>query len=190
MAGGSKGISGIGLTTLFGGSLLLWSAIKGRKWTGVLRELIAGEEPKATNEYPISSSDSDGGGLQTGTGTLSGADKARASSFWGTHTASGRAMDATTIASPYLPLGTQVTIEYKGKTVNGTVWDFGPADWVMAADPTRFLDIAEPMMQALTGQKGNVISVNYKVTHYATNGRIYRPGSSMTAKLRNRWAGK
>lgn len=52
---GKGGISGLGIATLAGGSILLWSAIKGRSWSAVLRELIAGNQPStATQENPIS----------------------------------------------------------------------------------------------------------------------------------------
>lgn len=189
MAGGSQGISGTGLTALAGGSLLLFSAIKGRKWSEVLRELIAGQEPGSGTDYPITPATAtqtpDQGAAGGATGT-SGWDKAEASSYTGLRTASGRPMTGTTIASPYLPLGTVVEIEYKGKTVTGTVWDFGPADWVMVANPDRFLDIAIQMMQTLTGTASNVVKVNYRITTYG-NGRIYRPGAAKTAELRKRW---
>ncbi len=111
---------------------------------------------------------------------------ARASSFWDPATASGRPMESTTIASPYLPIGTKVSVRANGKTVAGTVTDFGPADWVMASDPTRFLDLAEPMMLKLSGTKSNVIGVEYSITKYGT-GAVYRPGAAMTAKLKTHW---
>lgn len=184
-----KGISGTGIASLFAGSLLLWSAIKGRAWSQVLRELISGESPTTSTDYPITAqsgstgSDSSANGTS---GTKDGWESARASSFWGMSTATGR-MTANTVASPYLPLGTRVEIEYKGKTVTGVINDFGPADWVMRMDPDRFLDIAEPMMQTLTGQKSTVIRVNYRVTSYGS-GRIYRPNAAKTTELRKRWA--
>lgn len=183
------GISGTGLAALGVGSILLWSAVKGRKWSEVLRELMSGEAPGTGTDYPIdvpaaTVAEGTGNGSNGASGT--GWESARASSYWGAVTASGKTMTARTIASPYLPLGTEVEIRYKGKTAVGTVWDFGPADWVMAADPTRFLDIAEPMMAELTGKKANLISVDYRITRYGT-GRIYRPGAAMTEKLRQRW---
>ena len=126
----------------------------------------------------------------TGTPALPGWDTAHASSFSPTTTASGKGINQpTTIASPYLPLGTDITIQYKGKTASGTVWDFGPADYVLAHDPLRFLDLAEPMMAKLTGTPGNLITVNYQVTSYGT-GRIYRPNAAKTAELRKKWTGK
>lgn len=190
MAG--KGISGTGMTALAGGSLLLWSAIKGRAWSQVLRELIAGNQPGDTSEYPIDVPAAGGGESGGGSGaqapSTTGYDTAKASSYWGTGTASGQKMSATTIASPYLPLNTVVNIVYNGKQVTGTVQDFGPADWVLAMDPNRFLDIAEPMMQQLTGHKSDVITVKYRVVAYG-RGRVYRPGAAMTEKLRQRWTG-
>lgn len=189
---GNHGISGFGLSAVVGGSILLWAALKGRKWSDVVRELVSGEQPGTSPDYPIvvpersgESGDTNGTG---GTATdASGWDDAEASSYWGIQTASGKKMTATTIASPYLPLGTQVEINYKGKTVSGTVWDFGPADWVMATNPDRFLDLAEPMMQQLTGTKSNTVKVKYRITRYGT-GRIYRPSHSMTKQLRDKWA--
>lgn len=188
MADSGHGISGTGLAALAGGSILLWSAIKGRKWSAVLRELIAGKQPGPGTDYPINAQTAATGTGADGGTAQAGWEKARASSYWspGTRTASGAPMNPSTIASPYLPLGTNVDIEYKGKTVSGTVADFGPADWVMVADPTRFLDIAGPMMAQLTGKSENLISVNYRVTTYGT-GRIYRPGAAKTAELRKRW---
>lgn len=52
-ASGKKGISGPGLAALAGGSLLVWAALRGRKWTDVLRELIQGDEPGKEPDYPI-----------------------------------------------------------------------------------------------------------------------------------------
>jgi len=181
----SDGISGSGIALLAGGSILLWSALKGRKITGVLRELIGGTQPSNTNEYPITGTTPTG--TDGGTGAIAGGDTAHASSFTGLLTASGRPMTGDTIASPYLPLGTKVSVTYSGKTVNGTVWDFGPADWVLKQDPTRFLDLSTTMMKTLTGIADSLITVQYTVTHYG-NGRIYRPGSAMTAQLKKRWA--
>jgi hypothetical protein len=190
MAG--KGISGTGVTALAGGSLLLWSAVKGRAWSAAFRELISGKKPTDTSDYPIDVPAAGGGADDSGTlapnSPTTGFGDAKASSYWGTSTASGAPMTATTIASPYLPLNTVVDIDYNQKQVQGVVQDFGPADWVMAADPTRFLDIAEPMMQQLTGKKSNVIRVKYRVVAYG-KGRVYRPGAAMTEKLRKQWGG-
>lgn len=189
MAKGGNGISGVGLAAVTGGSILLWSAIKGRQWSAVLRELIEGNQPNPTPDYPITTPERNSAGSSPGSGTAgkSGWGDAEASSYWGIQTASGRRMDARTLASPYLPLGTTVDIEYNGKTVSGTVWDMGPADWVMSANPDRFLDLAEPMMQELTGRKSNVVKVKYRITKYG-NGRIYRPSHPMTKKLRDTWS--
>lgn len=191
-----KGISGVGIAALAGGSVLLWSAIKGRKWSEVVRELIAGTPPGTDPDYPIVAPDR-ATGDGTGTGTVeesdsvppSGYEKAHASSYWhpGIGTASGAPMSAQTIASPYLPIGTRVNIQYKGKTVSGIVEDFGPADWVMAMDPTRILDISEPAMATLTGgNKSTVIPVFYRVEAWG-RGKTYRPNAAMAAQLKKRW---
>lgn len=47
------GISGVALATLAGGSILLWSAMKGKAWSDVLRSLVKGQQPTQTQEYPI-----------------------------------------------------------------------------------------------------------------------------------------
>lgn len=115
--------------------------------------------------------------------------QARASSYWGPgRTAGGQKMSFQTIASPYLPLGTVVEIMKGKKTVRGVVQDFGPADWVMKGDPNRFLDISEPMMQQLTGQRSNLLGVNYRIAKYGT-GRVYRPGHEVTRRLKKEWSG-
>jgi hypothetical protein len=60
----AKGISGTALAAAAAGALLLWSGIKGRSWSMVVRELIGGEAPKDSQENPItiesSGSTSDG----------------------------------------------------------------------------------------------------------------------------------
>lgn len=59
----AKGISGTALAAAAAGALLLWSGIKGRSWSMVVRELIGGEAPKDSQENPItvqSSGSSDG----------------------------------------------------------------------------------------------------------------------------------
>src|SRR5581483_9875261 len=52
--------------------------------------------------------------------TAGGWDPVRCSSFTGSQTASGHPMTSTTIASPYLPLGTNVTVAYNGRQASGT----------------------------------------------------------------------
>ena len=121
--------------------------------------------------------------------TAAGWEPVRCSSYNPSSTASGKGVGgATTIASPYLPIGTAVDVFYNGKTASGTVYDFGPADFVLRSDPQRFLDLAEEMMRTLTGQASNLITAQYRVTAYGS-GSIYRPNHPMTAKLRQRWTG-
>lgn len=160
-----------------------------RKQAGVGKGFSIGQLPKSVLE-------GGGGNLNIGGGSAGGNKpggmwgNARASSFWDDFqpTASGRQMRFQTIASPYLPLGTQLEVMYKGKRVKGIVEDLGPADWVMKQDPTRFLDLSEPMMKYLTGQRGNVAGVQYRVTKWGS-GRSYRPSHPMTSKLRKMWGG-
>lgn len=185
-----KSVSGIAVGSVAVGLVFLWSGLKGASVISTLQELIQGKRPSfaPAHSIPIPSTTPAPAGGGSGGASGAGWATARASSYWGSQTASGKAMTATTIASPYLPLGTVVEVAYKGKSATGTVWDFGPADWVMLADPTRFLDLAEPMMGNLSGTKSNTIGVQYKVTSYGT-GRIYRPNHAMTAKLRAQWKG-
>jgi hypothetical protein len=59
----AKGISGTALAAAAAGALLLWSGLKGRSWSMVVRELISGDAPKDSQENPItvqSSGSSDG----------------------------------------------------------------------------------------------------------------------------------
>lgn len=100
--------------------------------------------------------------------------RSTATSFWDGQTASGRAMSASTIASPYWPIGTRVKITYHGRSVIGTVWDFGPAEWAVAQhDPPAIVDLAEPMMETLTGTRENSVAVHFQVIRLGS-GRVYR----------------
>lgn len=52
--GNERGIAGVAVAATAGGSLLIWSGIKGKGVTKVLRELIKGEDPnKVADDYPI-----------------------------------------------------------------------------------------------------------------------------------------
>lgn len=48
-----NGISGTGIAILAGGSILLWSALKGASITSTLRQLLAGTQPTGVNVNPI-----------------------------------------------------------------------------------------------------------------------------------------
>lgn len=188
-----KQVDAIAVGSVGVGLVFVWSGLRGASVIATMQEIIQGKRPtfaptRSIDVAPVG--DVAGSIAGAAAQAVSGAGWAtcRASSYWGSKTASGRSMTGTTIASPYLPLGTVVEIAHKGKQVTGTVWDFGPADWVMLTDPTRFLDLAEPLMASLTGTKSNTLGVQYKVTAYGT-GRIYRPNHSMTAKLRAQWKG-
>ena len=108
-----------------------------------------------------------GGG---GTGT------AFATYYWDGNvpTASGRRMDSTTIASPTWPLGTKVSMAVNGrKPVVGTVWDFGPADWVVHRNNNKqMIDLATPLSAKLFGGASNGM-VQYKILSKGT-GRSYK----------------
>lgn len=97
-----------------------------------------------------------------------------ATSFWDPATASGRPMSYHTIASPYWPLGTTVKITYKGRSVQGVVEDFGPAEWAVAQhDPPALVDLSEKMMRDLTGQRSNSVTVKFEVIKLG-KGDVYR----------------
>lgn len=97
-----------------------------------------------------------------------------ATSFWDPATASGRPMSYHTIASPYWPLGTTVKITYQGRSVQGVVEDFGPAEWAVAQhDPPALVDLSEKMMRDLTGQASNSVTVKFEVMKLG-KGDVYR----------------
>jgi len=97
-----------------------------------------------------------------------------ATSFWDPATASGRPMSYHTIASPYWPLGTTVKITYQGKSVQGVVEDFGPAEWAVAQHtPPALVDLSEKMMRDLTGQASNSVTVKFEVMKLG-KGDVYR----------------
>ena len=97
-----------------------------------------------------------------------------ATSFWDGTTASGKPMSFETIASPYWPLGTQVRIIYQGRSVDGVVEDFGPAEWAVAQhNPPAIVDLSEEMMAKLTGVRSNSVTVKFQVLRMGS-GRVYR----------------
>jgi hypothetical protein len=97
-----------------------------------------------------------------------------ATSFWDPATASGRPMSYHTIASPYWPLGTTVKVTYQGRSVQGVVEDFGPAEWAVAQhNPPALVDLSEKMMRDLTGQASNSVTVKFEVVKLG-KGDVYR----------------
>jgi resuscitation-promoting factor RpfB len=66
-----------------GGAILLWSGIKGHRWSAVLRDIIGGKQVPTTQELAIESSpsafssDGSGGGSITGSGGPVGGTKAK-----------------------------------------------------------------------------------------------------------------
>ncbi|MEW9527770.1 hypothetical protein [Microbispora sp. NPDC049125] len=99
---------------------------------------------------------------------------ATATSFWDAQTASGHAMSYATIASPYWPLGTKVKITYRGKSANGVVQDFGPAEWAVAQhDIPAIVDLSEEMMADLSGVRSNTVHVRFQVIKWGS-GPVYR----------------
>ncbi|WP_283137483.1 RlpA-like double-psi beta-barrel domain-containing protein [Rhizohabitans arisaemae] len=99
---------------------------------------------------------------------------ATATSFWDPATASGKPMRYQTIASPYWPLGTKVKVTYQGKSVTGVIEDFGPAEWAVAQHKVpAIIDLSELLMRELTGQRSNVVVVDFEVLEWG-KGRVYR----------------
>ncbi|HEU5157867.1 MAG TPA: RlpA-like double-psi beta-barrel domain-containing protein [Streptosporangiaceae bacterium] len=104
--------------------------------------------------------------------------RSTATSFWDPGTASGKPMRYKTLASPYWPLGTKVRITYRGKSVVGEVQDFGPAEWaVKQHSPPAIVDLSEKMMADLTGSRGNVIRVGFKVLKMGSGPRYVKSGT-------------
>ncbi len=129
------------------------------------RELLDGKPiplsaPKAAKRNPLPA------GISTGT------------SFWDPGTASGKPMSYHTLASPYWPLGTMVKITYGQKSALGIVEDFGPAEWAVAQhNPPAIVDLSEKMMQDLTGQRSNSVTLKFQVLKYG-DGPVYRHGGT------------
>jgi hypothetical protein len=99
-------------------------------------------------------------------------------SFWDPETASGRSMRYETIASPYWPLGTEVKITYKGRSIIGVVDDFGPAEWAVAQhSPPAIIDLSEKMMSDFTGVRQNSIPIKFQVLKWG-KGRHYVDGGT------------
>lgn len=48
-----KGVNGSALAITTAGGLFLWSGLKGRSITSVLRELVGGKQPGTTPDYPV-----------------------------------------------------------------------------------------------------------------------------------------
>lgn len=49
----AKGISGVSIAAAAAGALLLWSGLKGRSWSGAVRDIIGGNAPLPTKDNPI-----------------------------------------------------------------------------------------------------------------------------------------
>jgi hypothetical protein len=64
----SRGSSVAGVALTGGGALLLYSAVKGKKWTSALRKLISGESPVEAANNPITGTTLTGGEGSTGVG--------------------------------------------------------------------------------------------------------------------------
>lgn len=94
MAG--KGVSGAGIAAVAGGSILLWSAISGRKASNVLRELLGGKQPSKTQELPISQTSYTDTGTATDTTGATGG-----TGFGGKGTPGGISNSDWTLAKTY-----------------------------------------------------------------------------------------
>jgi hypothetical protein len=145
---GKSGISGPGIAALAGGSLLLWSAIAGRAWSEVLKELIKGQQPTTKTDYPItaaaaSATSSDTptapGGATSATPAGPGAKQVCASQYGGphdntgTHGYHGDNLNGTMAFAELgmghalggLPYRAQARITFQGKSVIATKLDIG-----------------------------------------------------------------
>lgn len=68
----AKGISGTAITAGIAGALLLWSGLKGRSWSKVVRELISGDAPGNTPDNPINVSDGSSSSVPSSPGDTTG----------------------------------------------------------------------------------------------------------------------
>lgn len=128
------------------------------------------EEPKSSGKGLLAFSGTGAGG-----GAMSGGGKAYFTHFWDSFqpTASGRKMDRRTIASSYIPLGSKLTVGYKNKSLQGTIWDLGPAKFVYDRHPgIAVLDLATPMMKDLTGGTNNVFG-QFKIDKVGSGRTLY-----------------
>lgn len=137
---GKQGISGTGVAALAGGSLLLWSALTGRKWSEVLLELMKGQQPGTGTDYPISIQSASTGGATTGVAPGPGAKVVCASEFGGpndpgtgSHGYHGDNLKGTMAYAELgmghalggLPYRQQAKITYNGRTVTAVKLDIG-----------------------------------------------------------------
>lgn len=87
-------------------------------------------------------------------------------SFWDAFQpmANGRRMHGSAIASSVIPLGTKLRVNIGGKSATGSVDDLGPSSFVYRRHhPKAVLDLAEPMMERLTGRRSNVTNGSFQV---------------------------
>lgn len=111
---------------------------------------------------------SDGGGSGGGSGNTV------MTSFWDPTTASGKKMNAGTISSSVIPMGSKLNVKVGGKSANGTVEDLGPAGFVYKRHhPKALLDLSEPMMQKLTGRRSNTVNGSFSVTKRGTGRTLF-----------------
>lgn len=124
-------------------------------------------------------------------GAARGSGRTVFTSFWDDFQpmANGRRMHGKALASSYIPMGSRIRVVINGKSEVGTVDDLGPAKFVYDRWRGRpVIDIAEPMMQRLTGSRVNttfgsheLLSVGRGRTLFGQDLRGYDSGSSSAA---------
>lgn len=180
MADKGNGISGTALTAAALGSILLWSSVKGKKWSNTIRELIAGNQPTDVQDYPIDTTVADNSNTSatgnTGvTGPASGGKAVCASVYGGPndHTSStgyhGDNLNGT-MAFAELRLGTalgnlpyrqKIRISYKGRSVVAIKLDVG-AGGAGCGGHSRDIDLWWETANAL-GFSGGLDVVTYEL---------------------------
>lgn len=122
----------------------------------------------------------------SGAGAGSGGNNTVFTSFWDGNApmANGQRMNASAIASSYIPLGSRIQVTIGGRSATGEIEDLGPAKFVYDRWKGRpVFDLNELMMQSLTGSRVNTAFGSWRLlsagsgrTLYGTSWRGFKSG--------------